>query len=61
MKSAYTQYHLTPAQRKALEAYRFAEKEEGRYMGSRMRKHQEATATAYQACKALGMTHAHGL
>ena len=58
---------LTPAQRKALAAYQEAERQEDRYMGSvfvtpmGQRRQQEKTTAAYQACKALGMDHRHGL
>ncbi len=58
---------LTPQQRAALAAYEFAERQLDRYMGSvfvnahGQRQHEEKVTTAYQACKALGMTHEHGL
>ena len=58
---------LTPAQRKALDAYKFAEREFDRYMGSvfvnaiGQRKHEGKVTAAYQACKALGMGIEHGL
>ena len=58
---------LTKEQRKALEYYEFCERQEDRYMGSvfvnahGQRKVEERTRQAYEACKALGMTHEHGL
>ncbi len=58
---------LTQDQRKALEAYEFALRQEDRYMGSvfvtanGQRTQEAKTAAAYAACKALGMTHEHGL
>jgi hypothetical protein len=58
---------LTPAQRKALADYNFAMAQEDRYLGSVFvtRAGQERieakTQAAYAACKALGMTHEHGL
>ncbi len=62
-----TMKRLTREQRKALEAYRFAERQEDRYMGSvfvnahGQRQAEERTRAAYEACKRLGMTHDHGL
>lgn len=58
---------LTKEQRKALEAYRYAERQEDRYMGSvfvnahGQRLAEAKTTAAYRACKALGMDHTHGL
>lgn len=58
---------LTPAQKKALAAYNFALQQEDRYMGSvfvnaeGQRRQEAKTKIAYDACKALGMTHEHGL
>ena len=58
---------LTPAQRKALAEYNFRLREEDRYLGSvfanavGQRRVEEATRVAYERCKALGMTHEHGL
>lgn len=58
---------LTPAQRKALNAYNFALREEDRYLGSvfvtpaGQARVEAKTRAAYEACKALGMTHEHGL
>lgn len=58
---------LTPQQRKALAAYQEAERQEDRYFGSvfvtpaGQRAQEAKTTAAYQACKALGMTHEHGL
>ena len=57
----------TQAQLVALKAYQFAERQEDRYMGSvfvtpvGQRSHEARTRAAYEACKALGMTHEHGL
>lgn len=57
----------TPAQSKALKAYEFAERQEDRYLGSvfvnahGQRQVEARTKAAYEACKALGMTHEHGL
>ena len=62
-----TKVKLTPAQKKALAAYEFALKQEDRYVGSvfvtptGQRAQEAKTKTAYDACKALGMTHEHGL
>jgi hypothetical protein len=62
-----TKIRLTKQQRAAIEAYRFAERQEDRYMGSvfvnahGQREYEEKTKRAYEACKALGMTHEHGL
>ena len=58
---------LTREQRKALEHYQFCERQEDRYLGSvfvtasGQRDVEERTKTAYNACKALGMTYEHGL
>ena len=58
---------LNPAQKKALAAYRFAEKQEDRYMGSvfvnahGQRQHEEKVRSAYEECKRIGMNHEHGL
>ena len=58
---------LTKDQKKALEAYRFAERQEDRYMGSvfvttvGQRQYEEKTKAAYENCKRLGMDHRHGL
>lgn len=58
---------LTAQQRKALAAYQEAERQEDRYLGSvfvtpaGQREKEAKTTAAYQACKALGMTHEHGL
>lgn len=58
---------LTKAQREALKAYEFAERQEDRYMGSvfanaiGQRQYEAKTREAYERCKALGMTHEHGL
>lgn len=57
----------TPAQNKAFKAYREAERQEDRYLGSvfvnahGQRLVEAKTKAAYEACKALGMTHEHGL
>lgn len=58
---------LTAAQRKAFDAYRFAEKQFDRYMGSvfanasGQRQHEEKVRLAYEACKRLGMGVEHGM
>jgi hypothetical protein len=58
---------LTPAQKAALKAYNFALAQEDRYLGSvfvtpvGQRSAEEKTRAAYDKCKALGMTHEHGL
>ena len=58
---------LTPEQRKALEAYRFALRQEDRYLGSvfvtpmGQRDVEMKTAAAYAHCKSLGMDYRHGL
>ncbi len=57
----------TSAQIKALKAYNFALAQEDRYLGSvfvtpsGQRDAEARTKAAYEACKALGMTHEHGL
>ena len=57
----------TREQRKALEHYEFCELQEDRYLGSvfvtasGQRDAEARTRAAYEACKALGMTHEHGL
>lgn len=58
---------LTRDQKKALEAYNFRLREEDRYLGSvfvtaqGQRDIEAKTKEAYEKCKALGMTHEHGL
>lgn len=58
---------LTKEQKQALAAYEFAERQEDRYMGSvfvtsvGQRDYEAKTRAAYERCKALGMTHEHGL
>ncbi len=62
-----TKAKLTPEQRKALEAYQYAERQEDRFMGSvfvnpiSQRTYEAKTRAAYEACKALGMGTDHGL
>jgi cell division protein FtsN len=62
-----TKIKLTPEQRKALDAYKFAEQQEDRYMGSvfvnahGQRAAEARTRAAYEACKHLGMGTEHGL
>tara|TARA_R110000796_G_scaffold252537_2_gene387453 strand:- start:578 stop:784 length:207 start_codon:yes stop_codon:yes gene_type:complete len=57
----------TPAQVKAIKAYNFALQQEDRYFGSVFvnsvgeRAQLAKTKVAYDACKALGMDHRHGL
>lgn len=64
---AITKIRLTPSQKKALEAYEFALREEDRYLGSvfvtsvGQRAIEAKTKAAYDACKRLGMTYEHGL
>lgn len=61
------QVRKTPAQKKAFEAYRNAERQEDRYLGSvfanaiGQREYEAKTRAAYEACKALGMGIEHGL
>ena len=58
---------LTREQKRALEAYRFAESQEDRYLGSvfvnpwGQRQAQERTHQAYEECRRLGMGMEHGL
>ena len=58
---------LTKEQRKALDAYKFAEKQEDRYLGSvfvtpiGQREYEAKTKAAYDECKRLGMGIEHGL
>ena len=61
------QARKTPAQKRAFENYKFAERQFDRYMGSvfanahGQRQHEEKVTAAYKACKALGMGIEHGL
>jgi hypothetical protein len=61
------QVRKSPAQKKAFEAYKFAERQEDRYMGSvfanahGQRQHEEKVRAAYEECKRLGMGIEHGL
>ena len=58
---------LSREQKRAIEAYEFAERQMDRYMGSvfvnafGQRQHEEKVRVAYEECKRLGMTHEHGL
>lgn len=58
---------LTRDQKKALDAYNYALRQEDRYLGSvfvtpeGQRKIEAKTQAAYQACVAMGMTYEHGL
>jgi hypothetical protein len=58
---------LTKDQKKALEAYEFAERQEDRYQGSvfvtpsGQRDYEAKTKLAYDRCKSLGMGADHGL
>lgn len=58
---------LTKDQRNALAAYRFAERQEDRYLGSvfvtpiGQRDYEAKTQEAYQECKRLGLDHTTGL
>jgi hypothetical protein len=62
-----TKPKLTRDQRKALADYEFRLREEDRYFGSVFvnpmgtRQIEARTREAYERCKALGMTHEHGL
>jgi hypothetical protein len=61
------QVRKTPAQKRAFEAYKNAEHQEDRYMGSvfvtphGQREHEAKVSAAYKACKDLGMGIEHGL
>lgn len=61
------QVRKTPAQKKAYDAYRYANQQEDRYLGSvfvtpmGQREVEAKTRAAYDACKALGMGVEHGL
>ena len=61
------QVRLTKAQRDALKAYRFVERQEDRYLGSvfvtpiGQREYETKKQAAYDACKRLGMGIEHGL
>lgn len=65
--NAVKQVRKTPAQKAAFEAYRFAERQEDRYLGSvfanahGQRQYEAKTRAAYEACKRLGMGVEHGL
>jgi len=67
MQPAFIKQHKTPAQKKALDAYNFALRQEDRYLGSvfvtpsGQRQIEAKTQVAYNECKRLGMTHEHGL
>jgi hypothetical protein len=58
---------LTKPQAAALKKYLYAVSQEDRYLGSifvtpqGQRDKEASTQAAYDACKALGMTHEHGL
>ena len=58
---------ITPAQKKALNAYNNALRQEDRYFGSVFVTSsgqcdiEAKTKVAYDACVSLGMTHEHGL
>ena len=64
---AVKQVRRTPAQVKAFKAYQFAERQMDRYMGSvfvtasGQRAEEAKVASAYAACKRLGMGVEHGL
>lgn len=61
------QVRKTPAQKQAFDAYKNAERQFDRYMGSvfanahGQRQHEDRVTAAYQACKRLGMGVEHGL
>jgi len=58
---------LTKAQKAALAAYKFAEQQEDRYLGSvfanahGQRQYEAKRQAAYQDCKRLGLNYEHGL
>jgi hypothetical protein len=58
---------LTSEQKQALDAYNYALRQEDRYLGSvfvtpqGQRDIEAKTKVAYDRCKALDMTHEHGL
>jgi hypothetical protein len=58
---------LTKEQKKAWEAYRFAEKQEDRYLGSvfvnahGQKQYEAKTRAAYEECVRLGMGVQHGM
>jgi len=58
---------LTKEQKKAWEAYRFAERQEDRYLGSvfanahGQKQYEEKTKAACENCKRLGMGIEHGM
>lgn len=58
---------LTRDQKKALDAYNYALRQEYRYLGSvfvtpaGQREIEAKTQAVYQICVSLGMTHKHGL
>jgi hypothetical protein len=62
-----TKVKITRPQRKALKEYNSALAQEDRYLGSvfvtphGQEKIEAKTKVKYDACKALGMTHEHGL
>jgi len=62
-----TKVRKTKEQKQALAAYEFALRQEDRYLGSvfvtpgGQRAIEAKTKLAYERCKALGMTHEHGL
>lgn len=57
----------TPAQKKAFDRYKLAERMEDNYLGSvfvtpsGQRRVEADTRAAYEECKRLGMTYEHGL
>lgn len=64
--AALVKTRKTPAQKKALDAYKFAELQEDRYLTSVFANangqlaYEAKTAAACAECKRLGMTGAHG-
>lgn len=62
-----TKARMTKEQRKAMEAYEYAERQEDRYLGSvfanpiGQRQYEEKTKAAYEQCKRLGLGVEHGL
>ena len=61
------QVRLTKAQREALKAYRFVERQEDRYLGSvfvtpvGQREYEQRKQAAYEVCTRLGISAEHGL
>lgn len=62
-----TKVRLTKEQKRAFEAYQFADRQEDRYLGSvfvtpsGQRDYEAKTRAAYEECKRLGLGIEHGL